>query len=683
MRKLFSRAVCLLLYMTVIIQCSAVFAYASVGEVSEDGRSAISAEKSGYEPLTLTEETELEWREYEIESQSSQGATVSERAVTVEYYGRGALSALPNSKALLYAYDRIVEGIGSASERFSIYNGENPISENELDTVLSAYRSDHTEHFWLDNSVKFSYSTAKQTVMELLPSYLMTGNELEVARGTFAQVVNSILSEMKSGMSEFETELYLHDRLAESVTYIESENAHNAYGAIVEGKAVCEGYAEALQYLLQLSGIQSFIAVGTGTNSSGATEAHAWNFVRIDGKYYQTDLTWNDHGENIFHAYFNLSDSEMLRDHTLTATAYALPVCDSSDAHYFAVMEGRVDGSNYSVSDVAKRLKNNSLAANFYITGDVQSFINWYYSNIRSIATAAGVSGAFTYGYSSVGREVILTINTCQHTSLTYVPATPASCLVDGNSTAYYSCSCGKWFADGGAREEIEDKASITIAALGHDYTERLTDAEHLYLAAQNCQVAERYWFDCSRCDSNAKNDVYAYGKYYSGTVFGEHEVSSEWTSENDRHFHKCVISGCSYLEDEAECAGGEATCTKRAECSVCGGEHGALAAHEYDLTSWGYTDGDGHAHICLADGCEAKLDIEEHTDTNSDGECDLCGFELSAVSATNTQAPDSQTTGVDKKSYTKVVVIVASACAAGLLGISVITIVICKKRRV
>ncbi len=568
MRKLISRAICLLLYIVLALQMSALPAAAST-----DGMS-----------------------------------------VSVEYYGREALSKLPNSTALLYAYDRITEGVEASKESFSIYDERNPISVEEMETVLSAYRSDRADHFWLGNSVRYSYSSAKATVVDLMPTYIMSGSELETARGVFDGVVNSILSEMENGMSEFETELWLHDRLAETVTYIETENAHNAYGAIVEGKAVCEGYAEALQYLLQLSGIQSFIAVGTGTNSAGATEAHAWNFVRIDGKYYQTDLTWDDHGEKIFHAYFNLSDSEMLRDHTLSPTAYELPVCNSDDAQYFSVMEGRIDGSSYSVSSVASRLKDNGMSASFYITENPDGFIDWFYNNIRDIASEAGIVGAFTYGYSSAGREVMLTINTCRHTSLTYVPAAPATCTEDGNSTAYYLCSCGKWFADSQAVYEITDKESITLYAKGHDYTEKIEDSAHLKSAAVSCQKTNVYWFDCSRCDSNAKNDVYAYGQYYNSSVYGAHNISSYWVSENGKHAHVCLTSGCDYLEDEAVCSGGTATCMAKAVCSICEKSYGSLAPHDYDLEAWGYTSFEGHAHACKEEGCEAHGDIVTHT---------------------------------------------------------------------
>ena len=71
--------------------------------------------------------------------------------------------------------------------------------------------------------------------------------------------------------------------------------------------AECDGYTYAFANALALYGIQSFAVFGTVIGAGG----HAWNLVRIDGKYYHTDLTWNDDTEytdkDIF--YYNRNNS--------------------------------------------------------------------------------------------------------------------------------------------------------------------------------------------------------------------------------------------------------------------------------------------------------------------------------------------------------------------------------------
>lgn len=67
-----------------------------------------------------------------------------------------------------------------------------------------------------------------------------------------------------------------------------------AYAALVDGKAVCQGYSTALYRLLLAAGVDNRIIFGTGINSSGESEDHTWNIVRIGDTYYNADVTRDD-----------------------------------------------------------------------------------------------------------------------------------------------------------------------------------------------------------------------------------------------------------------------------------------------------------------------------------------------------------------------------------------------------
>ena len=50
-----------------------------------------------------------------------------------------------------------------------------------------------------------------------------------------------------------------------------------------------------LAQIKQLKGkVENTIVIGTGTNSKNETENHAWNYVKLDGKWYAIDVTWDD-----------------------------------------------------------------------------------------------------------------------------------------------------------------------------------------------------------------------------------------------------------------------------------------------------------------------------------------------------------------------------------------------------
>ena len=477
-----------------------------------------------------------------------------------DYYCREALKALPNATALLYAYDQMVAGVEMSLAEITVYNGVNPISYEELEIAMDAYRRDHAEHFWLGSTFSVSYDST--TVHRVIPNYLLSGDALTNAKIQFEEAIARILADLPQTTSEWDRELAIHDALAARVTYVEGTHAHDAYGALVLGEAVCEGYAEALQVLYHRVGLQSLLVLGESINpSSGAPEGHAWNMVRINGKYYHVDLTWNDQGSTLYHAYFNLTDARIREDHAIDATAYALPQCNDENAHYFAVADKTV--SAYSVDSIATLLKNNDLSTSLYLTADKATFLSWFQTNIRAIATAAGVSGSFTYGYSSLGREIVLTIDVCKHTALTPVSATPATCTEDGN-VAYYVCTCGKWFSNAQATEEIRTQSSVRIAAKGHDWNERITDTEHLRAGAADCREADTYWYDCSNCNTISTN------AYFATEDYGPHDFATEWSSDESGHFHTC--RNCTESIDRAPHTPGEPpTHTLPESCPVCG----------------------------------------------------------------------------------------------------------------
>ena len=381
------------------------------------------------------------------------------------YYGREALSTLDNADALLYAYDAIVSGVEQSLEQIEVYNGRNDISTDEIKTVFDAYIRDRSDQFWIGN--RYTMSGTDDTVIYFIPEYVMSGDALTSAREKFDIAADSMLEGLDPSASDFEKELYLHDLLAKRTTYADEKSAHNAYGAIVEGKAVCEGYAKALQYLLHRAGVRSFLAHGYSVNpTSGDYESHCWNIVRIDGKYYHVDPTWNDQDEQVYHAYFNLPTSSILADHALTPTAYPLPTCDSNDAMYFKVKGGLVE--SYSTQQMADRLKDNQYSAGFYISGSMDTFLSWLRDSISVIGILSGADPIYNYSYATLGKEVYITVHTCLHEELTPVAAISPTCSENGVK-AHYACECGALFADaeGNIATDLE---TVAIYPTGHDF---------------------------------------------------------------------------------------------------------------------------------------------------------------------------------------------------------------------
>ncbi len=110
------------------------------------------------------------------------------------------------------------------------------------------------------------------------------------------KVKKQILQEV-SGKSDYESIRIIHDYLVDNIEYestISKNNIYNIYGALVMKECVCEGYAKAFQYLMNEIGIDNALIIGDATNSNNETENHAWNYVKLNGRWYAVDTTWDD-----------------------------------------------------------------------------------------------------------------------------------------------------------------------------------------------------------------------------------------------------------------------------------------------------------------------------------------------------------------------------------------------------
>lgn len=325
-------------------------------------------------------------------------------AENITYYGREGLSKLENGELLVYLYDCFYECVETTAGNFSVYDGEHPVTLLDLATAFIAWRFDHAEQFWATNS--FKYSQNEDTILAISPKYTLTGEELDTARQTFEETIQEILSGIKEGMTDFEKELYIHDYLAEKNKYVlDADHAYDAYGGIVEGQVVCEGYAEAFQTLLHRVGINSYIADGVSKNTG---LPHGWNVVEIDGKWYHTDLTWNDGDTYVCHSHFNVPTEVIEIDHTIKARSYAAPVCDSYDANYYKILGGFVE--EYTVDSIYSILSENGMKADLFFPDGTDEFILWLEENTSALADMAGINGEASFARVESGNGLFLSM---------------------------------------------------------------------------------------------------------------------------------------------------------------------------------------------------------------------------------------------------------------------------------
>lgn len=129
---------------------------------------------------------------------------------------------------------------------------------------------------------------------DLYPSY--SGAEISAIN----EVIRDILAQVPEDADDFTKVATVYKILAKRITYDKKGHgkdyvpergiiSRSLKGSLLEGKAVCVGFAEVLHKILNELGIESTIIAGKLVDGG----EHEWNQVKCDGQWYNVDLTWD------------------------------------------------------------------------------------------------------------------------------------------------------------------------------------------------------------------------------------------------------------------------------------------------------------------------------------------------------------------------------------------------------
>lgn len=208
--------------------------------------------------------------------------------------------------------------------------------------------------------------------------YLRTTAEVTVndaARPSVTQIVNNAVAQCRQQTdgSEYDMALWLHDWTLDQLEYDHHLNWCSAESGLTRHQGTCESYQRIYSKLLDAAGIANGRITGNG---------HTWNAVKIDGKWCQMDLTWDDTSDDWYgdldqrHLYFGLTDELMAiahSDHTANyqKAGYTYRSTDLSN-NYF-VRNGKADEWAVKYADrIHQHL--DAKEESFSIDADNQSF---------------------------------------------------------------------------------------------------------------------------------------------------------------------------------------------------------------------------------------------------------------------------------------------------------------------
>lgn len=155
------------------------------------------------------------------------------------------------------------------------------------------------ELFYTDYGFSYDYNSVTNIITVIYPKYTMEKSEVKTARTVYENGIDRAVKLIDDDMTDVQKALVIHDYLCNIARYpklvYDSNNNltnddssyHNAYGMFSTGVVVCEGYTQAFSAIMNKLGIESKYVSSSSMN-------HAWNVVKIDGEWYNADLTFDD-----------------------------------------------------------------------------------------------------------------------------------------------------------------------------------------------------------------------------------------------------------------------------------------------------------------------------------------------------------------------------------------------------
>ena len=165
-----------------------------------------------------------------------------------------------------------------------------------IENVSSGTERNRLAHEVLEGTPELFYISAMSYVYydkttEFHVSYRYSGEELEFVKTDFDRRIEEICSNVDSKLSDYEKALFVHDYLADNYEYdySNSDVIHDAYRMLITGRGVCSAYANLFKAICNRLGLGCEV-VWTKLDN------HDWNVVRINGFWYNVDVTWDDTG---------------------------------------------------------------------------------------------------------------------------------------------------------------------------------------------------------------------------------------------------------------------------------------------------------------------------------------------------------------------------------------------------
>lgn len=206
------------------------------------------------------------------------------------------------------------------------------------------------ELFQIDGNATYYYNSVDRDGEKMVTgiselSYHMDEDTYRRAYQQCDRIVQEVVSGA-AGLSEREAELHAYRYVTGHCVYdLSTPYCGTPYGALVEGRAKCDGTGKTMQWILEQMGIVCLSISGAPLDGGNG---HQWNVAEIDGIFYDLDATADlgNQGDKLLYGRFNV-DNHLIRDLYPIGDGYlscfTIPGTDSMSGSYHARNHTRVE----------------------------------------------------------------------------------------------------------------------------------------------------------------------------------------------------------------------------------------------------------------------------------------------------------------------------------------------------
>ncbi|MDE6591688.1 MAG: hypothetical protein K2K57_01310 [Oscillospiraceae bacterium] len=259
---------------------------------------------------------------------------VSSEKLTIPDHMETRYISLSFDERMRGAYNEVVSTMTNFREKSFI---PLTISTSDYAKVLETVRCEQLGFFFLENRTQGAFDSSAHT-FEMNFTYKYSVRETNAMLRQTEREAMKIIAMTDEGMSDYEKLKIFHDYLVLNVeSSTDDPYADSVYGALVEKKALCEGFAKAFSYLCNIAGIDNMIV-------TGFTDVdHMWNMVKLGGNWYHIDVGWDKPSQSlaagypdmVLYQYFLVSDDIIKNNRTINSMLGAPPQANSEEMNYF------------------------------------------------------------------------------------------------------------------------------------------------------------------------------------------------------------------------------------------------------------------------------------------------------------------------------------------------------------